>query len=141
MRRVILLFVSELLACCIVAATGAWQPIAKLLHRWSQGVLIVFLLIFAALMFLALRRKLVESPWMIPICAVLGYLAATLAYVVYFAIFEPQRFLNNLGHSYASDEISVLVFLLPIYSFSWLFGAIVGITFFALNRMLRGELP
>src|SRR4051794_26737153 len=85
-RRAMLCLLSVLLASAGVFISGAWEPAAKLLHRWSQGVLVAFLLIFAVLMFLALRGRLTRSIWVIPVSAALAYPAATLAYIVYFSV-------------------------------------------------------
>jgi hypothetical protein len=128
---------SVVIAYAGLTISGAWEPAAKLLHRWSHGVLIAFLLIFAVSMFLTLRGRLVNSFWMIPISAALGYPAATLAYVVYFAAFDPQRLLNSLGYGQTSDVLILLLFLGPTVSFAWLFGAIAGVVFFLLERAAR----
>jgi peptidoglycan/LPS O-acetylase OafA/YrhL len=128
---------SVILAYGGVAISGAWEPTAKLFHRWSLGVLVAFLLIFLALMFLTLRGRLAKSLWAIPISAALGYPAATLAYIVYFSAFEPQRTLNSLTHSQLLDVIVVLLFLGPTSSFAWLFGAVAGAVFFLLGRTLQ----
>jgi hypothetical protein len=97
-HRGILCSVGVLIAFGVVAISGAWEPAGRLLHRWSYGVLVAFLMIFAASMFLTLRGRLANSLWMIPVSAALAYPAAMLAYVIYFGAFEPQRLVNSIGH-------------------------------------------
>jgi hypothetical protein len=108
-----------------------------LLHRWSLGVLAVFLLIFVLSMFLTLTGRLAKSLWAVPISAALGFPAATFAYIAYFSAFEPQRTLNSLAHSQLLDVIVVLLLLFPTSSFAWLFGAIAGTIFFLLGHTLQ----
>lgn len=132
-----LCLLSVLLASTAVFTSGAWEPAARMLHQWSVGVLMIFLLIFAVSMFLALRGRLARSPWTIPVSAVLACPAATLAYLVYFSMFEPQRIMKSLAHSGVFDAIVILVFLVPSSSFAWLFGAVAGAAFYFLGRALQ----
>lgn len=136
-HRAVLCSFSVLLAYGVAVMCGAWAPAAKLLHRWSLGVLVAFLLVFAIFMFLALRRGLAKSVWAIPISAALAYPAATLAYIVYFTAFQPQRILNSLARSSFADDAMVLVFVGPTGSFAWLFGAVAGAVFLLLARNLQ----
>ena len=117
--------------------TGAWEPAEKLLHRWAQGALISFLAIFLVLMILTLRVRRVRSVWAVPICAALGYPAATLAYILYFSIFEPQRIVNSVGQSGLANAALMLLLVIPTGSFVWLFGAVAGFSFFVLSRLLE----
>jgi hypothetical protein len=135
-HRVIFCLISVFVAYIGVVISSAWEPAARLLHRWSYGVLAAFLVIFAVSMFLTLRGKLVNSPWMIPICAALGYPTGMLAYVIYFGAFEPQRLANSLGHGQETGTLVALFFLGATGSFVWLFGAIAGAVFF----LLQGDL-
>lgn len=141
MRRAILCVLSAILAYGAIAISGGWEPAEKLLHRWSLGVLITFLLIFTLSMFLMLRGRLAKSLWAIPICTLLGYPAATLAYVFYFSAFEPQRTLNSLIQGRLVDTIVVLLFLGPTISFAWLFGAVAGGVYLLLARLLQNANP
>jgi hypothetical protein len=109
----------------------------KLLHRWANGVLISFLLIFLALMIVTLRVKLSRPIWVVPICAALGYPAASLAYIIYFSAFEPQRIINSFGQSGPATAIFMLLLAIPTGSFAWLFGAIAGVAFLLLSRLLE----
>jgi peptidoglycan/LPS O-acetylase OafA/YrhL len=138
-HRSIVCMLSVILAYGGVAVSGAWEPATKLLHRWSLGVLVAFLLIFLALMFLTLRGKLAKSLWAIPVSAALGYPAATIAYLVYFLVFEPQRTLNTLTHGQLLDVVVMLLILGPTISFAWLFGAVEGAAFFLLGRTLQTD--
>jgi hypothetical protein len=126
--------VSVLIAFGVVAISSAWEPAGRLLHRWSYGVLVAFLLIFAASMFLSLRGRLANSPWMIPVSAALGYPAAMLAYVIYFGAFEPQRLANSIGRGQTAGVLLALFLLGTTASFAWLFGAIAGVVFFLMER-------
>jgi hypothetical protein len=90
-------------------------------------------------MFLTLRGKLAKSLWAIPVSAALGYPAATIAYLVYFLVFEPQRTLNTLTHGQLLDVVVMLLILGPTISFAWLFGAVAGATFFLLGRTLQTD--
>jgi hypothetical protein len=121
--------------------TGAWEPAEKLLHRWAQGVLLCFLLIFPVLMILTLRVRRFRSIWAIPICAALGYPAATLAYILYFSAFEPQRIVNSLGQSGFANATLMLLLVIPTGSFAWLFGAVAGLAFFLLSRLFTKSIP
>jgi hypothetical protein len=132
-HRGILCLVSVLIAFGVVAISGAWEPAGRLLHRWSYGVLVAFLLIFAVSMFLTLRGRLANSPWMIAVSAALAYPASVLAYLIYFGIFEPQRLANSIGHGRTSSVLLAL-FLGATASFAWFFGAIAGAVFFVMER-------
>jgi hypothetical protein len=95
--RVMLCLVSAIIVFSGLALTGASHPAAKLLHEWLCGVVLIFLGAFTALMAIVLRGRLENSLWAIPASAALSYPAATFAYVTYFLLFEPQRFLNTVG--------------------------------------------
>ena len=136
-NRAILCVLSALVAYGAVAFSGAWEPAARLLHRWTQGLLLLFVLIFVLSMFLTLRGRIARSFWVVPISAALGYPAATLAYIIYFATFETQRLLNSLSQSNLFGAIVVLLFVGPTASFAWFFGAIAGAVFFLLGRRLQ----
>jgi hypothetical protein len=88
-------------------------------------------------MIVTLRVKLSRPIWAIAICAALGYPAASLAYIIYFSAFEPQRIVNNFGQSEPATAIFMLLLVMPTGSFSWLFGAIAGLAFFLLSRLLE----
>jgi hypothetical protein len=136
MHRAILCLVSVLIAFGVVAISSAWEPAGRLLHRWSYGVLIAFLLIFAVSMFLTLRGRVANSPWMIPVSAALAYPAAMLAYVIYFGAFEPQRLANSIGGGQTAGVLLALL-LGTTASFAWLFGAIAGGVFLLMERTWR----
>jgi hypothetical protein len=121
--------------------TGAWEPAEKLLHRWAQGTLISFLLIFLVLMILTLRVRRFRSIWAVPVCAALGYPAAALAYIVYFSAFEPQRIINSVGRSELANVALMLLLVIPTSSLGWLFGAAAGLAFFLLSYLLEKSIP
>lgn len=134
-HRMVLCVLSTILATGGFAASGGWRPAAKLLHEWFGSVLLIFLFLFVALMFITIRGKLTQSMWAIVISALLTYPAATLSYVFYFALFEPKRFMNALTHIPALDVVFGLLLVAPTISFAWLFGAFAGILFVALGRV------
>ena len=136
-HRIVLCFLSVLLAYGGVAISGGWQPAAKLLHKWYAGVLAIFLFVFIITMFLTLRGRIVRSPWPILISAVLSYPAATFAYIVYFAVFEHQLFFNTLKHIEVTGLVLMLFLFGPTISFAWLFGAVAGLVFIILRRALQ----
>jgi CDP-diglyceride synthetase len=140
-RRVLLCLLSTLIACGGMVLSGLWEPAEKLLHRWANGVLICFLLIFLASMIVTLRVKLSRPIWVVPICAALGYPAASLAYIIYFSTFEPQRIVNSFGQGEPMTAIFMLLLVMPTGSFAWLFGAIAGLAFFLLSRLLEKSAP
>jgi hypothetical protein len=84
-----------------------------------------FTLIFTAALFLILRAGISRSLWVIPISSAMAYIAAILAYVAYFALFEPQRLLNSFLHSTVLD-LGLLLLIGPTVTLTWLFGAISG---------------
>lgn len=139
-----LCFLSVVLGYGGVAVLGVWQPAEKLFHRWSAGVLAMFLVFFFVSMFLTLRGRIVRSIWVIPISAALSYPSAAFAYIVYFAVFEPQRFFNSVthiqrlmnGYGQVLEVIAMLLFIGPTIHFTWLVGAIAGAVFFLLGRTL-----
>src|ERR1700675_4037333 len=96
-RRAILCLLSIFLTSVLFALSDAYEPAAKQFHRWSQGLFVTFILILLIAMFATLRGRLANTSWVIMISAALSSPAATLAYLVYFAAFEPQLLLNSLG--------------------------------------------
>jgi hypothetical protein len=125
---------SAFFACGFIFVSGASQLATKLLHRWYTGILATFLIFFIAVMFLTARGRLAKSPWLIVIGAALGYLAVSLAYIVYFSLFEPERFSNSLRIVDLTSGIMLFLSGATI-SFAWLFGAIAGLLFIILRRL------
>lgn len=94
-HRIMFCLLSNLVAVAVAALFGAGLPAAKLLHEWYPGVLVSFLAILTVLMSVTLRRGRETSLWTIPTSAALSYPAAALAYISYFALFEPERWGND----------------------------------------------
>jgi peptidoglycan/LPS O-acetylase OafA/YrhL len=134
-RHIAICLLSVGLAYGFFAIAGGWQPAAKLLHRWSVGVFVVFALLFTIALFLSLRGRVSRSLWVIPISAILAYLVSIFAYFSYFAFFEPERLLNTLSHTRMLD-VGMLLLVGPAFSLVWFFGAVAGAVSFFLASAL-----
>jgi hypothetical protein len=78
------------------------------------------------LMFMALRARLLRSAWVIPLCVLLSFPSASLAYLAYFGLFEPPRLLNALTQVGFFQFTFMLLILSPAISLVWLFGGLAG---------------
>lgn len=146
-HRIMLCLLSNLVAVAVAALFGAGRPAAKLLHEWYAGVLVSFVIILSILMSITLRRRNETSLWTIPISAALSYPAAALAYVSYFALFEPERFANTFSQLESAmgpfvstqtlDLVVVILFVMPTILFAWLFGIISGAAFYLFARIFN----
>jgi hypothetical protein len=84
---------------------------------------------FISLMFMALRARLLRSAWVIPLCVLLSFPSASLAYLAYFGLFEPSRLLNALTQVGFFQFTFMLLILSPAISLVWLFGGLAGSLF------------
>jgi hypothetical protein len=127
--RAILVLVSTLGAHGVMTLSGAWLPAERAFHQWWNGVSVTFVFIFFVLMFLTLRGRLATKFWPIPIGALIGYFAATVAYLGYFTIMDVERIQNTFRPFNLLEATFVLFGLLPSAMLTWLFGAIAGAVF------------
>jgi hypothetical protein len=95
-HRLLLCILSSLVAFGGFTVCGLSQPAARMLHKWYNGTIWIFMFFFISLMFMALRARLLRSAWVIPLCVLLSFPSASLAYLAYFGLFEPSRLLNAL---------------------------------------------
>jgi hypothetical protein len=137
-RRILVCLLSVLLASGVIAISDGWQPGAKLLHIYYPGVLTVFLFSYSLVMYAIARSRLIESYWLIAVTTILAYPVAFFAYIIYFAAFENELFVNIFRRiDIVLGVLLMSFFFVPTISLAWLFGALVGIIFLALNRVLR----
>jgi peptidoglycan/LPS O-acetylase OafA/YrhL len=132
-RHIAICLLSIGVAYGLFAVMGGWQPVEKLLHRWSMSVFVIFALVFTIALFLSLRGGMSKSLWIIPMSAILAYCVSIFAYLAYFTFFEPERLLNTLSHTPTSD-VGMLLLIGPAFSLVWLFGAVAGAVSFFLER-------
>ena len=136
--RALICLLSVGLGCGTFWLLGLHRHVEKLLgQHWYNGVTWTFVPIFTALILLALRGRFVKARWLLPICIALGYVAAIVAYLFYFGIWEPERTFNSLKHFAILPDLTVLLLFIPTMSLAWLLGAIVGIFYLALERLVR----
>ena len=82
-------------------------------------------------------RQICESSCaLFPICIGLGYATALIAYLLYFAIWEPARTANMLANFAGLPELGILL-LVPIVTLAWLFGAFVAMFYLGFERLGR----
>jgi hypothetical protein len=133
-RRLTLCVLSSLLAAGTIAGLGGWQHLEKILHRWFHGLVLVFLLVFTLLIFFTMRGRFARPFWVVPVAALLAYPAATISHLAYFAVMEPERTVNTLTKLSTWDVIAIELFIVPTVSGAWLFGAVAGTIFLAIDR-------
>lgn len=133
LRRILLVALCLALACAVFWMSGAGRPGLSTLHKWYWGCVAVFLPIILALMVLAPRGRLERSIWPILVGAVLGWVAACPAYLIYFGFIEKLLFKPRGPDIFGLIVVSTVI--APIVTFSWLLGALAG-AFFALPRYL-----
>ena len=133
LRRSLLCALSLGLACAVFwLAFGTRPPGYQNLHKWYGGCATIFLAVLMPMMAFALRGKLERSAWPIIIGALLGWVAASLAYLIYFGLFG--EIFSARGPDIGSIIIVAVAFP-PLATLSPLFGALSG-AFFVLSRHL-----
>jgi len=123
------------LGCGLFLALGLQRHTEKLLGRWYGGSASIFQF-FGALIILSLRGRVVKARWLFPICIGLSYVAAIIAYLSYFIIWEPERAANMLAHVAILPDLTTLL-LMPIVTLAWLLGVFVGIFYLCLERLVH----
>jgi hypothetical protein len=139
-HRLLLCILSSLLAFGGFTVCGLSQPAARMLHKWYNGTIWIFMFFFISLMFMALRARLLRSAWVIPLCVLLSFPSASLAYLAYFGLFEPSR-LNALTQVGFFQFTFMLLILSPAISLVWLFGGLAGSLFLIMSRILLKWTP
>jgi hypothetical protein len=132
LRRIFLCALSLGLACAVFWVSGAGLPGYRTFHKWYFGCVAVFLPILMAMMAIALRGRLERSAWPIIVGALSGWIAASLAYLIYFEFSIGGLFKNPAWHPFV-QRIEIIIFLPPVVTLSPLFGALSG-AFFALSQ-------
>jgi hypothetical protein len=140
-HRLLLCILSSLLAFGGFTVCGLSQPAARMLHKWYNGTIWIFMFFFISLMFMALRARLLRSAWVIPLCVLLSFPSASLAYLAYFGLFEPSRLLNALTQVGLFQFTFMLLILSPAISLVWLFGGLAGSLFLIMSRILLKWTP
>ena len=130
--------------CSVAIALGvfgvALEPLTALarksFHVWYTGIVGVFLAIFAAGIVAFLRGPAARSIWPVAVATVWGWISSAVAYVVYFSAFEFERFANSMRIAGIWLELYFLFVIPPLMTFSWLFGALVGLSFVCLRQLV-----
>ena len=135
-RPMLICLLSVGLGSGLFLALGLHRHTEKLFGRWYGGLSLIFLSLFAALVVLSLRGRVVKARWLFLICIGLSYVAAIIAYLSYFAIWEPERSANMLAHVATFPDLKILL-LIPILTLTWIFGVFVGMFYFCLERLAR----
>lgn len=136
LRRIFLCALSVGLSSAMFRlAFGARLPGYENLHKWYPGCAAIFLAILIPMMVLAFRGRLERSAWPMVSGALLGWVAASLAYLIYFGLFEYGRLANQARIFGIQLIIIVSVLFPPLATLSWLFGALSG-AFFIVARQL-----
>lgn len=134
LRRIFLCALSLSLACVVFwLALGGKLPGHEELHYW--GFVTVLLAVLIVTMILTLRGRLERSAWPILVGASLGWAAASLAYLVYFGLFDFRGLANQAARTGEINMIIGIMFLPPLATLSWLFGALSG-AFFIVAKQL-----
>jgi hypothetical protein len=131
---------SLVLSCAVFWLVWGWRlPASETLHKWYWGFVAVFIAALMAMMVVAFRGRLERSAWPIVVGALLGYIAASLAYFIYFGLFELNLLVSAIRKLGAINVIVASVLLPPLATLGWLFGALSG-AFFVSSRylMIRG---
>jgi hypothetical protein len=108
-------------------ATDAWGLSPKLLHRWFAGTFTIFAAIVIVMLFGVLRGPLLRRPALVILVSMaIAYPAGFIAYLVYFALYEPGRLSNALSQL---DLISWLKIAAagPTILMAWLFSGVAGL--------------
>jgi hypothetical protein len=135
LRRIFLCALSLGFSCAVFwLIFGAKPPGIAMLHRWYPGFATVLVAVLMAMMVVALRGRLERSAWPIIVGALLGYVSASVAYVIYFGLFEFDL-LSAAKKTGVLAMIAAVFFIAPLATLSWLFGALSG-GFFILVRYL-----
>ncbi len=136
LRRIFLCALSLVLPCAVFwLIFGAKPPGIAMLHRWYPGFAAVLIAVLMAMMVVAFRGRLERSAWPIIVGALLGYVAASLAYVIYFESFGFDL-LSVAKRTGVLAMIAVLFFIAPLATLSWLFGALSGGLFVVVRHLL-----
>lgn len=134
--RALICLLSVGLGCGTFWLLGLHRHIEKASGQHWYGVTWTFVSFFTALILLTLRGKFIRARWLFPICIALGYAAAMVAYLFYFGIWEPERTFNSLKHFAILPDLIIFLWFIPTVSLAWLLGAIVGIFYLALERLV-----
>lgn len=98
---------------------------------------IIFLGALTAMMIFALRGRFVTSAWPVLLGLPLGYIAAPIAYMTDFALFESELLSKTLSRIPLIEFISFVFLLPPLASLSWLFGGLAGALFILLRYVFE----
>lgn len=135
LRRILLVALSLVLACAVFRlAFGARLPGQLNLHKWYWGCVAIFLPLLMAMMVITLRGRLERAIWPIVVGTVIGWVASSLAYLIYFGLFE-GFFTGAVRVHRLIDTVFIVMVFPPAATFSPLLGALAG-AFFALSRYL-----
>jgi hypothetical protein len=103
----------------------------KLLSRWYEELVLSYLAVFLALAWNGLWRFRIGGGWLAIAGALLGYIAAIVAYILYFLITAPQL-TAKLSTQFSAGHIGILL-LAPIVTLPWLFGLGTGVLMWVLE--------